>query len=121
MPVKMLKKSLLESKAMFFHPVSDFGSCLWLNTRAMTKRACVKFELFHPNRKQQRHEDSSSGQEAGPNTCTRVQARTSTPIALCHVLDARSDWSQNTADVRDASNQIGKTTPETVSRFQIKI
>lgn len=33
-------------KSNVFHPVSDFGSCLWLNTRAVTNRACVKFELF---------------------------------------------------------------------------
>ncbi|TNM97138.1 hypothetical protein fugu_015294 [Takifugu bimaculatus] len=60
--------------------------------------------------KQQLHEDASSGQEAGSNTCTRVQARTSPPIALCHVFDVRSDWSQSrlTSEMRQV--RPGKTT-----------
>lgn len=43
--VKMLKISF-GIKSNVFHRVSDFGSYLWLNTRAVTNRACVKFEIF---------------------------------------------------------------------------
>lgn len=61
--------------------------------------------MFKPNRKQHFHEDALSGR----HTCTRVRASTSPPIALCHVLDVRSDWSQTTGDVRDAASQtLGK-------------
>lgn len=42
MPVKMLKIGIKSN----FYPVSYFGSCLLLNTRALTNRACVKLELF---------------------------------------------------------------------------
>lgn len=90
-------------------------------------RVNVKVEVnvcspFCPNRKQQLHEDASSGQEAVPHTCTRVRARTSPPIALCHVLDVRWDWSQNTSDVKVRQvKHRKKTTPETVIGLQIKI